>query len=177
MKKLSNPYLISFVGLKSGEHRFDYVIDDSFFKDREYSEVQQARIKTFVTLTKETHLLVFDVRMEGTINIMCDRCGDNFDLPVWGENKMVVSLTNDRFENETDIISIPLDSYEIDISQYLYEYVSFLLPQRRIHPDKEDGTSTCNPESLKILNRLSEEKQEKKINPIWEELKTKIKNN
>ena len=177
MKKLSNPYLISFAGLKIGEYKFDYVIDDSFFKDREYSEVQHARISTAVTLTKGTNLLVFDIKMEGAINVMCDRCGDNFDLPVWGENKLVVSLTNDRFENETDIVSIPLDSFEIDISQYLYEYVSMLLPQRRIHPDKEDGTSTCNPESLKILNRLSEEKQEKKINPIWEELKTKIKNN
>ena len=177
MKKLNNPYLIPFAGLKSGEHRFDSVIDDSFFKEREYSEVQKANIKTHVVLTKETNLLVFDVKMDGTINIMCDRCGDNFDLPVWGENKLVVSLTNDRFENETDIVSIPLDSYEIDISQYLYEYISMLLPQRRIHPDKEDGTSTCNPEALKILNKLSEEKQEKKINPIWEELKTKIKNN
>ena len=177
MKKLSNPYLISFAGLKIGEYKFDYVIDDSFFKDREYSEVQHARISTAVTLTKGTNLLVFDVKMEGAINVMCDRCGDNFDLPVWGENKLVVSLTNDRFENETDIISIPLDSFEIDISQYLYEYASVLLPQRRVHPDKEDGTSTCNPESLKILNKLSETEKEKKINPIWEELKTKIKNN
>ena len=177
MKKLSNPYLISFAGLKIGEYKFDYVIDDSFFKEREYSEVQHARISTAVTLTKGTNLLLFDVKMEGSINVMCDRCGDNFDLPVWGENKLVVSLTNDRFENETDIVSFPLDSFEIDISQYLYEYVSVLLPQRRVHPDKEDGTSTCNPESLKILNKLSETEKEKKINPIWEELKNKIKNN
>lgn len=177
MKKLSNPYLIPFAGLKAGEHVFDYVIDNAFFKDREYSEVQQAKINTTVILSKEINLLVFVVKMEGTINVMCDRCGDYFDLPVLGENKFIVSLTNDRFENEADIVSLPIDSSEIDISQYLYEYVYTLLPQRRIHPDKEDGTSTCNVEALKILNKLSEEKQEKKINPIWEELKTKIKNN
>lgn len=177
MKKLSNPYLIPFAGLKAGEHVFNYVIDDSFFKDREYSDIQHAKINTQVTLTKGTNLLVFDIKMDGTINVMCDRCGDYFDLPVWGENKLIVSLTNDRFENETDIVSIPIDSYEIDISQYLYEYVYMLLPQRRIHPDKEDGISTCNPEALKILNKLSEEEKEKKINPIWEELKSKIKHN
>ena len=177
MKKLSNPYLIQFAGLRNGEHAFDYVIDDSFFKQREYSEVQHAHIVTHVTLRKETHLLVFDIKMEGTINVMCDRCGDYFDLPVIGENKLIVSLTNDRFENETDIVSIPIDSSEIDISQYLYEYVSMLLPQRRVHPDKENGESGCNPEALKMLNKLSEEKQKKRINPIWEELKSKIKNN
>ena len=169
--------MIPFAGLKTGEHVFEYVIDDSFFKGREYSEIQHAKINTQAALTKGTNLLVFDVKMEGAINVMCDRCGDSFDLPVWGENKLIVSLTNDRFEGETDIISIPIDSSEIDISQYLYEYVSMLLPQRRIHPDKENGESTCNPEALKILNKLSEEEQEKKINPIWEELKSKIKNN
>ena len=169
--------MIPFAGLKTGEHVFNYLIDNSFFKERNYSEIQQAKINTQVTLTKGTNLLIFDVKMEGAINVMCDRCGDYFDLPVWGENKLIVSLTNDRFEGETDIVSIPIDSSEIDISQYLYEYVYMLLPQRRIHLDKEDGTSSCNPEALKILNKLSEEEQEKKINPIWEELKSKIKHN
>ena len=168
MKKLSNPYLIPFAGLKSGEHVFHYVIDEAFFKEREYSEVQKSRINTTVTLNKETNLLVFDVKMEGTIDVMCDRCGDNFDLPVWGENKLVVSMTNDRFENENDIVSIPLDSAEIDISQFLYEYVSVLLPQRRVHPDKENGSSGCNPEALKTLNKLVE--KEKKTDPRWDAL-------
>lgn len=177
VKKLSNPYLIPFAGLRTGEHHFEYVINDSFFKEREYSEVQHSHIETSVVLNKETNLLVFDVKMKGSINVMCDRCGDYFDLPVWGENKLIVSLTNDRFEGETDILSIPIDSSEIDISQYLYEYVSLLLPQRRIHPAKEDGAAGCNPEALKMLDKLSEEEQEKRVNPIWEELKSKIKNN
>lgn len=175
MKKLSNPYLISFTGLKNGEHKYDYVIDDFFFKQREYSEIQQAHIDAKVTLIKEIHLLVFDIKMEGTINVMCDRCGDAFDFPVWGEKKLIISLTNDRFEDD-DIVSIPLDSSEIDIAQYLYEYVTLLLPQRRIHPDKEGGASGCNAEALKILNKLSEKKGEDKIDPRWEALKN-IKHN
>lgn len=174
MKKLSNPYLIPFAGLKTGQHTFDYVIDDSFFKERDYSEIQHARIKTNVTLNKEINLLVFDIKMEGTTNVMCDRCGDNFDFPVWGENKLVVSLTNDKFENETDIVAIPIDSSEIDISQYLYEYVSMLLPQRRVHAGKEGEANGCNPEALKILNKLSENESEKKTDPRWDAL-TKLK--
>jgi uncharacterized metal-binding protein YceD (DUF177 family) len=177
VKKLSNPYLIRFAGLRNGEHIFDYGIDDSFFKKRDYSEVQQAQIDAHIILAKETHLLVFDIKLQGTINVMCDRCGDYFDLPVIGENKLIVSLTNDRFENEIDIISIPIDASEIDISQYLYEYIIMLLPQRKIHMDKESGESGCNPEAMKILKKFSSEEQGKKINPIWEELKSKIKNN
>ena len=169
--------MIPFAGLKTGEHVFEYVIDDSFFKGRGYSEIQHAKINTQAALTKGTNLLVFDVKMEGAINVMCDRCGENFDFPVWGERKLIVSLTNDRFDEGDDIISIPFESSEIDISQYLYEYIILLLPQRRIHPDNAAGESGCNPEALKMLKKFSEEKQEKKIDPIWEELKNKIKHN
>ena len=176
MKKSSNPYLIQFVGLKDGEHTFDYVIEDAFFKDKEYSEVQHARIPTQVTLTKGLNLLVFDIKMEGTINTPCDRCGDLFDFPVWDERKFIVSLTNDKFEEGDDIVSLSMEASEIDISQPLYEYVNLLLPQRRIHPDKEDGTSGCNPNALKALNKLSEKGNEQETDPRWDALK-KIKNN
>jgi len=171
MKKLSNPYLIQFAGLKNGEHIFDYVIDDSFFKGRKYSEIQQANIRAHITLTKETHLLIFLIKLEGSIRVMCDRCGDYFYLPVWGENKLIASLTNDRFENENDIVSIPIDSSEIDIAQFLYEYIAVLLPQRRIHPD-----NGCNAESLKILGNLSKKEKENHADPRWEQLR-KIKTN
>ena len=176
MKKSSNPYLISFAGLKNGEHKFAYVIDDAFFRGREYSEIQKAHIGTLVTLTKETHLLVFEIKMEGTINVLCDRCGDAFDFPVWGERKLIVSLTNDKFEEGDDIVSLPLEAYEIDISQNLYEYITLLLPQRRIHPASEDGTSGCNANALKILNKLSAKEEEQKTDPRWDALKN-IKQN
>lgn len=175
MKKLSNPYLISFSGLKDGEHKFDYLIDDAFFKNRDYSEVKSARIETDVLMTKSTNLLVFDVKMEGTIQVECDRCGDEFPFPVWGERKLIVSLTNDRFDEGDDIVSIPLESSEIDITQYLYEYIILLLPQRRIHPDKEDGSSGCNPEAIKMLDRLSA-REDDKSDPRWDALKN-IKQN
>lgn len=172
MKKSGNPYLIKFVGLKDGKHRFDFTIDNAFFKDKEYSEVKEAHVAAVVTLTKSTNLLVFDIKMDGTINVPCDRCGDAFDFPVWGERKLIVSLTNDKFEDGDDIVSLPLEASEIDISQLLYEYAILLLPQRRIHPAKEDGTSGCNPNALNILNNLSAKEEEgTTTDPRWDALK------
>ncbi len=178
MKKSNNPYTIPFVGLKNGEHTFNYVIDKDFFKDKIYSGVQESNINTLVTLAKEDHLLIFDVKMEGTINVPCDRCGDLFDFPVWGEQKLIVSLTNDKIEDEDEIVSLSLSASEIDISQYIYEYVNLLLPQKRVHPTKEDGSSGCNLESLKVLNKLTEKEEatEKENDPRWDALK-KIKKN
>jgi uncharacterized metal-binding protein YceD (DUF177 family) len=168
---MNNPCIIQFAGLKNGEHKFDYVISDAFFSEREYSEVKHALIHTHIILNKETNLLVFDIKMEGTINVMCDRCGDNFDFPVWGERKLIVSLTNSQFEEDDEIIYLPLNSSEFDLSQTLYEYIILLLPQRRIHPDNKDGTSGCNPEALKLLNKISARVDKNKTDPRWEMLK------
>lgn len=176
MTKLSNPYIIAFAGLKNGEHHYNYVIDDAFFKNRDYSEVKQGNVNTHVVLIKETNLLVFDIKMEGFLNVTCDRCGDPFNIPVWGEKKLIATLTNDRFEEDDDIVSISIHTSEIDISQYLYEYVSLLLPQRHIHPDKEGGTNGCNSDSLKLLDKFSHPDSVKNdfIDPRWDALR-KIK--
>ncbi len=170
MKKLINPYLIAFAGLKNGEYNFEYIIDDSFFKDREYSEIQKALIKTDILLAKESQLLVFNIKMEGTINVMCDRCGDPFDVLVWGEKKLIITLTNNSFEDEEDIASLPLDASEIDLSPYLYEYISLLLPLRRVHPNIEKGIDTCNEESLKLLEKFSTKEKETATDPRWDAL-------
>ena len=99
---------------------------------------------------------------------------DPFDFPVWGERKFIVSLTNDKFDDGDDIASLSLEASEIDISQNLYEYATLLLPQRRIHPAKEDGTSGCNANALKILNKLTTKEEEQATDPRWDALK-KIK--
>ncbi|MFH1005336.1 MAG: DUF177 domain-containing protein [Bacteroidota bacterium] len=172
MKNLNNPYIISFAGLKNGEHIFKFHICNSFFQERDYSEIKKANIIAHVTLLKEPDVFIFTFKLEGTINVFCDRCGDDFDMPVWGEQKLIANMTNDVYEEGDDIISISSADSEIDISHFLYEYIFLLLPVRRVHPDKENGTSTCNSESLKIINKFL--KNKKQIDHRWDALK-KIK--
>jgi uncharacterized metal-binding protein YceD (DUF177 family) len=66
------------------------------------------------------------------------------------------------------VVFIPRSETVIDISNWLYEFVMLSIPLQRVHPDKEDGTSTCNPEVLDLLNKLSE--PEDKPKAIWKGL-------
>ena len=55
---------------------------------------------------------------------------------------------------------------------FVYESIMLALPIQVLHPDDENGNSTCNPEILKIMNEHSPDaKKEDEIDPRWEALK------
>lgn len=171
--KHNREYEIAWQGLKPGPHTYVYDIDDRFMQEREVDETfknWQARI----TLTFDKHenffMLHFDI--DGTVTIPCDRCGDDFPLRLWDEFDLIIKLTGDdveKIEDEDDVIFIPRSETVIDISKWLYEFLTLSIPLQHIHPDKADGTSDCNPQALNLLNQLTEH-GDAEINPLWKGL-------
>ena len=54
----------------------------------------------------------------------------------------------------------------------MYEYVATALPIRHVHPDDENGLSTCDSEMLNLLDKMQQkDDDEKEIDPRWEKLK------
>ena len=68
---------------------------------------------------------------------------------------------------------VPDSENEIEIAQYIYELILLSFPINFIHPDDEDGFSTCNEEMMQKLESHSEPEV---IDPRWNELKKLIDN-
>jgi uncharacterized metal-binding protein YceD (DUF177 family) len=92
------------------------------------------------------------------------------------ENKLLVKFGKKWDDTDPDIITIPADEHELDIKQYLYEFIHLALPIQRIHPGGVDGTNNCDPEMLKKLNQHIVD-EVKDNDPRWDELKKLINNN
>ena len=75
-------------------------------------------------------------------------------------------------EENDEIVVIPEHDYEIDLSQYLYEYINLILPYRKVHGEDENGNSLCNPD---IIKKIEEHTEEEATDPRWDALK-KLKN-
>ncbi|MDV7392687.1 DUF177 domain-containing protein, partial [Arthrospira platensis SPKY1] len=104
----------------------------------------------------------------GWLEVICDRCGDNYQQDVKGSQSLILKY-GDHYEEESDeIFIIPADLHEFDIRQLLYEYSVLTLPFRKIHPNNPDGSSGCNQE---VLNRLEQLKPQENIDPRWEALR------
>lgn len=171
-------YVIPFVGLKLGKHKFEYQIDNAFFEIFDYNEFQNSDIKVNVILDKKSNLLEIDFKHKGTINVPCDLTGEDFDLPVKGKLKLIVRF-GETFNNDNEeLLILPFGEFEIDIAQYIYEMIVLSVPQRRVHPGVKDGS--LKTEALTKLKELAieEEKKENKeqtqqenTDPRWDKLK------
>lgn len=168
-------YVIPFVGLKLGKHKFEYQISNAFFEIFDYNEFQNSDIKVNVVLDKQSNLLELNFKHEGTINVPCDLTSEDFDLPIKGKLKLIVRF-GETFNNDNEeLLILPFGEFEIDIAQYIYEMIILSIPLKRIHPGIKDGS--LNTEALTKLKELTikeqkkEKKEEENIDPRWDKLK------
>jgi uncharacterized metal-binding protein YceD (DUF177 family) len=172
--KVTNEFLIPFIGLKQGKHQFEYQITKAFFDDFDYDEFESAEIKVNVVLEKKSTMLELAFKHKGTIHVPCDLTGEMFDLPIKGKIKLVVQF-GDEFNNDNEeLLILPHGEHQIDIRQYVYEMIALSVPLKKVHPGIKDGT--LKSAALDKLNELSvkdqkkEEKQED-TDPRWDQLK------
>jgi uncharacterized protein len=169
--KRSEKYVINFGGLPKGVHEFVFEVDETFFEQYENSIVQKVSADILVTLDKKEDMLLLDFTIEGTATLPCDRCLEEMDIELEGYNELIVKFGENEGEESEDVIIIPTKAHELDVSQYIYEFITMLMPLRNVHPDDENNASTCNPEALKALEKYKIHEEQKPIDPRWEGLK------
>ena len=114
---------IQFIGLKLGEHHFEYDIDNKFFEEFEYDEFNDANLKTNLVLNKKTTLLELHFVVSGTINVNCDLTNEPYDQKITNDFDLVVKFGNEYNNDNEDILIIPHGEYEINVAQYIYELI------------------------------------------------------
>ena len=176
MKELRE-FTIPFVGLKLGEHRFDFKIGKPFFEYFEYDEFNDASISLTVVLIKKTTLLEFTLVFDGYVNVNCDVSNEPYDQKISGEYHLVVKF-GESYDNEIDdLLIIPHGSSEVNIQQYIYESIVLAVPIRRIHPGIADGTlksdilTKLEELSLKEDKKEGSSDEEDSTDPRWDTLK------
>lgn len=168
-------YTIPFSGLKEGDYEYDFVLDNAFFENFPESGIQKADINVLVKMVRREHMLVLDITFNGNVMLECDRCGNEYAQQVKGSRKMVVNLNAEEFDDEDDLISLPASYHDLNLEQYLYEYVILELPNRRVCPE----VPGCDPDVISKLNELKagedeeidEGQSDEPSDPRWDALK------
>jgi len=172
-----NKYQIVYQGLSEGKHEFDFDINDSFFENREYSEIKKGELKAKIILNKKSTFLELDVKVDGFIELICDRCLGEYKQKIKFKGNLYVKFSESEGDLDYDVICLSSKDHELDISHYLYESIRLSIPLKRVHPYKM-GKSTCDPEMIKNIYNLNiEESTEDEIDPRWNELKNLMDNN
>jgi len=161
-------FVIPFRGLKIDVHHFDFVMNNKFFEAIEYAELKKGLVDVSLDLIKQERMMIFEFNLKGSVEVLCDRCLEPFDQSIEGYEKLIVKY-GEKFEEQSDeVIIISESDFEFNISPYIYEFINLLLPMQHIHPDDENGNSTCDKD---MLDRLSSNDIEHESDPRWDVLK------
>lgn len=172
--KVTNEFLIPFIGLKLGKHQFEYQINETFFDAFDFEDFEKADIKVNVALEKKSTMLELAFKHTGTVNVPCDLTGEMFDLPIKGKIKLVVQFGEEFNNDNEELLILPHGEHQIDIKQYVYEMIVLSVPLKKTHPGIKDGTmQSAALDKLKELEvkEHKEIKKEEETDPRWDQLK------
>ena len=164
-----NEFLIPVSGLALGQHAYQFEINDDFFAGMDYSEVQQGKVSVKLDIDRQETMLTLHFDLKGSVRVPCDRCADEFDLPIESQQEFFVKLGTENAEESDDVAVVSAETSEYDIRPLVYEYIILAIPMHRVHPDGQ-----CNPEVIAMLNREEVEPEEEAsdtIDPRWAALK------
>jgi len=169
-------YAVRISGLGDGDHDFLFDLDQQFFVLFEHPDMKNGRVKTRVIFEKKAGILVLHFSLTGEVEVTCDRCLELFMTPIETAQSMYVKLGDNSGEIEDDVLVIERDEHEIEVGQYLYEFIVLALPYQRIHPSDKNGNPSCNPEMLEKLE-AHRAKETDQTDPRWDALKGIIEKN
>lgn len=167
-------YNIEFKGLKEGLHDYEFEVSNKFFEHFNEGLVNVGEVKVKVGLEKRSVFLKLNFEIAGWLELVCDRCLDNYNQDVELKTELFVKFGSEsEFDEGDNVIWVLPEEHAINLAQVIYEYIALSIPLRHVHPN-EEGENSCNIEMLERLNnhaQTEEEEEEDDIDPRWAALK------
>lgn len=138
--------MIPVSGLALGVHHFKFDIKDDFFADLDYSEVKHAAVTVDLEVKREELMMTLNFHIEGKVEVPCDRCADEFFIPIQNDQVFYIKIGAEEVEESDDVVVVPAKEHAYDIRSLVYEFIILSIPIHRVHPEGE-----CNPEVMAYL--------------------------
>ena len=164
---------INLARLENGTHDFQFELVPDFFETFENNLVEEGFGKASLVMDKSESMMALNFTIEVDVLMICDVSLESYRESLTCQKKHIVKfgLTNEELSDE--ISTIDMGMQILNVSGYIYEFVSLEIPMKKVHPairDQERADLVYKDE----VHSLNDQEQENTIDPRWEELK-KIK--
>ncbi len=143
-------YNIPLKGLAEGAHKFEYILNDQYFKsigDAD-SDIKRGTVNVEVSVKRISSTFEFNFTLTGQVYVPCDRCLDDMAIDIDTKNRLIVKFGQEYSEESDEIVIIPENEGEINIAWFLYEFVTLSIPMKHVHPPGK-----CNKMMSSKLNK------------------------
>ena len=166
--------IVRFSGLKPGRYSYSFKLGKEFFERFENDEIRDGKVEIEAVLEKTERVMVMNFTLRGEVTTLCDRCLGEMRVPIEGSERLNIRLSDTEVSDDENVAILPEGAFEIDLAQWLYEYVAVRIPMQHMHAEGECDTETVS--YIKSEEELNLEKEENgEVDPRWEALK-KLRN-
>lgn len=152
-------YKIHISGLAQGKYEYEFPVKGDLFREYGNQQVIDADITAKVILEKGSGWMNAHLEGSGKVTVECDRCLEEMDIPIEFSSSLAIrpaKLGEDTEDSDEFIIVDPSEA-EVDLKQFIYDYICVSLPMVATHPEGE-----CNPEMLAKIEALRAGQEKKK---------------
>ncbi len=167
-------FSVNIIGLSKNAHHFQFELKDGFFEHYGKEVLSSGDFGAAVSLDKRETFIEVDFKISGHAKLICDRSLEPFDYVLNLDRRVIFKYGEEPQEISDEIVIITRDQDNIDLGQFMYEFIALAIPIKKIHPDLKDEEEYDDESNVKIVYSTSTEKEEKKeeeIDPRWEKLK------
>lgn len=154
-----------------GHHQFDFTVDSAFFSHFEGSPFQQGDVQVHLNFEKHSDFWELLFSLRGVITTICDRCLEEFRLPMQAEQRLLVKFAEEEWEDDA-IIYVLAGTAQLNVARFIYEYINLAVPMVKTHTLAGEA---CNPEMLKFIRTEEPTKDGEGETPddssVWDVLK------
>jgi len=163
MKGLEN-MKIDLKGISDAAATFEWDLRKDYFEAIEATEVRDGELHAALEVRKTAGVYELDLHVDGEATVTCDVCLDDMRQPVDTDSHFVVRL-GDSYSDD-DVITVPAEEGELDMSWLIYEQIVLAIPTRHVH---EEGG--CNPDMLARIGQMKAPESTAEEDPRWSELR------
>jgi uncharacterized metal-binding protein YceD (DUF177 family) len=171
--KVLKSFEINLARLDNGTHHFQFELVPDFFKTFENNLVEEGYGKASLVMDKSESMMALNFIIEVDVLLICDVSIESYREFLNCQKKHIVKFGLTSEELSDEISTIDMGMQILNVSGYIYEFVSLEIPMKKVHP-RLRGQERAELVYKDETPALNDQKQENKIDPRWEVLK-KIK--
>ena len=175
----TSAFRINILSLKNGSYLHTMEVNDAFFAAHPGSIVQRGNLTVKVQLEKSDAALTTMLDIAGWVELECGRSADFYQQPIHTQERIIFKFGDEDRELSEDVQMIRRTTTELDLAQFVYEFIHLALPVRRIKPElaaQED--EDANQEGTLVYTSATADDDEELVpdsnradDPKWQQLK------
>jgi len=165
-------YSVNIAGLSNKIHHFEFEIGGKFFDLYGKDLIPDGIFTATVELNRHETFIEAEFVIKGVAKLVCDRSLEPFDFPIKTKHRIMFKFGDEDQEVTDEIMIINRDTVNLELGQYIYEFIGLAIPMKRLHPRFQDEERNDQSEGRIVYSSEDDNSNDdQNIDPRWEQLK------